>query len=131
MSNTRTTTAPKGRATPQRARQTRPEPPSITFKGKKYRISDKIGIWPLMQFSRAAEAGLTMGDYKGMAAAHAMLQDVIHPDDWGRFQEDMIVSKEADLDALLEAASQATELIAQRMTRSNGRAAPKAVTAGE
>jgi hypothetical protein len=124
MSNTRTTTPPKGRPTPPRARQARPAAPTIKFKGKEYRVADKVGVWPLMQLARAAESGLTLGDQKGLAAAHAMLQDVIHPDDWGQFQEDMIAGKITDMDELLEACRQATELVSERMTRngrSNGR----------
>lgn len=117
---TRRTTAPKGRPTPARPRQAKPKGPCITFRGKEYRIADKIGIWPLMQLARAAEAGVSMADQKGLAAAHALLQDVIHPDDWGEFQEDMISGKVDELDELMKATRQATELMAERQARSNG-----------
>jgi hypothetical protein len=50
----------------------------------------------MMQFARAAESGLSLGDSKGLAAAYSMLQDVIHEDDWGRFQENMINEKVDD-----------------------------------
>ena len=121
MPAARSTTAPKGRATPPRARQSKPAAPSITFKGETYRIADKVGIMPLMQLARAAEGGVMLGDMRGLAAAHAMLEDVIHPDDWHRFQEDMIVKKVGDLDELMKTVQDATELITTRMTRSNGR----------
>jgi len=117
MSNTRSTTTPKGRATPARPRQAKPKNPSITFRGGEYRISSKIGVWPLMQLARAAEAGVSLADQKGLAAAHALLEDCIHPDDWGRFQEDMITSKVDDLDELMKAVQQATELM---QTAQNG-----------
>src|SRR5258708_7682125 len=102
----RATTArkPQVRKTPAaRAKQSRPKE-YITFQGEKYQVADKVGIWPLMQFARAAETGLSASDSRGLAAAHAFLQDVIHPDDWGRFQEDMINNKLTDLDGLMEAA---------------------------
>ena len=73
-----------------------------------------------MQLARAAEAGVSLADQRGLAAAHALLQDVIHADDWGRFQEDMIAGKVDDLDELMKATQQATELMAQRQQASNG-----------
>jgi len=131
MAGTRrgSTTAPKGRATPARPRQSRPKPPSITFRGEEYRIAEKIGIWPLLQLARAAEAGVSMADQKGLAATHALLQDVIHPDDWGRFQEDMISGKVDDLGELMKATQQATELMATVQTRRNGSRPRRTVTA--
>jgi hypothetical protein len=125
MSNTRSTTPPKGRATPPRARQSKPEPPKIKFQGKEYRVADDVGIWPLMQFSAAAESGLNLGDQKGLAALYAMLKDVIHPDDWGQFQDDMLSSKIKDLQALLDLSQDAVEMIQAKVAKSQ-RARPAA-----
>ena len=94
--------------------------------GDDYRIAAKVGVWPLLQFARAAEAGMSMTDYRGLAAVHAMLQDVIHEDDWGRFQENMIVKKASDLEALMQAAQQALELL-QASQGKNGRTAAPAI----
>lgn len=124
MSNTRRTTPAKGRPTPPRARQSRPPAPSITFKGNEYRVAGDIGIWPYMQFCRAAESGLSLTDQHGLAALHAMMQDVIHEDDWGRFQDDMITSKIKDLDALLQLSQDAVEIIQAHLPKPrNGRPA--------
>jgi len=94
-----------------RARQSRPKKPApagtLTFKGATYKLDSKMGIWPLLQFARAAESGLTTVDAKGLAAIHAFLQDVIDPEDWGRFQEDMISKKVDDIAELMNAAQQA------------------------
>lgn len=125
MSNTRTT-----RAAP-RARQARPPAPSITFLGESYKVSDKIGVWPMMQFARAAEAGLSLGDARGLAAAYSMLQDVIHEDDWGRFQENMINGKVDDLEALMKLTTDAVAVIQETATRKNGRANGKATATAE
>lgn len=111
MANTRTTRPRTG--TP-RARQSKPPAPSITFMGESYKVAAKIGVWPLMQFARAAEAGVNMTDHRGLAAFHAQMQDVIHEDDWGRFQEDMIMKK-VDMEELLECARQAVEIVQAAM----------------
>src|SRR5882672_4767628 len=121
VSNTRTTA---------RARQSRLEPPSITFMGEKYKVAAKIGVWPMMQFARAAEAGLSLGDPKGLAAAYSMLQDVIHEDDWGRFQENMINTKVSDLEALMKLTQDAVVVIQEAATK-NGRANGKAAASAE
>lgn len=121
----RATTPPKGRPTPARAKQGKPKGPTLTYLGKEYRVAASVGVWPLMQFARAAEAGLDMRDQKGLAALHAFLQDVIHPDDWGRFQDDMITSKISNLDELMSVAQQAVEEMQKRAAkkRANGAAA--------
>jgi hypothetical protein len=95
-----------------RPRQTRPprRAPAqghLSFKGGEYKLDTKMGIWPLLQFARAAEAGMEVTDARGLAAIHAFLQDVIDPDDWPRFQEDMIKKKVDDLRELLDAANDA------------------------
>ena len=126
MSNT-----PRTRAAPgTRARQSKPPAPSVTFKGETYKVSSKIGVWPMMQFARAAESGLTLGDARGLAAAYSMLQDVIHEDDWGRFQENMINSKMDDLEALMKLTQDAVGIIQEAATK-NGRANGKAAATAE
>lgn len=125
MSNTRTTTAPKGR--PTRARQVKPEPVTFKLMGAEYRLADKVGIWPLMQYARAVETGDTdTGQRRMMASAHAILEDSVHKDDWGRFQEDMITKKMDDILLVLDAVMGAVRIADNRRSR-NGRA--KAVTA--
>lgn len=125
MSNT-----PRTRAAPG-TRQGKPAPPSITFLGEKYKVADKIGVWPMMQFARAAESGLSLGDAKGLAAAYSMLQDVIHEDDWGRFQENMINGKIDDLEALMKLTRDAVAVIQDTAPRKNGRANGRAAATAE
>jgi hypothetical protein len=151
MSNTRTTRpSPRTAVKPK----TDPAPPGddsdgdgdgkvayLEVFGGKYRVADEVGIWPLMQFARAAETGTSLTDHRGLAACHAFLQDVIAPADWGQFQEDMISKKVNDLDALMTAARQAIDALVERRTaraKSNGGpkaaangTAPAEITAGE
>lgn len=110
VSRTRPNARPRTRA-PQKKK---PDPGTLSFLGSDYRLASKIGIWPMMQFARAAESGLSSADQKGMAAIHALLQDVIHPDDWGRFEDDMITKKLDDLEPLLQVVSDAIAVVARR-----------------
>jgi hypothetical protein len=82
--------------------------------GATYKVADKIGVWPQMQLARASEQGLTFADPRGLAAVHATLENVIHADDWGRFQDDMISKRVQDLDELLSAVTQAMKIVVAR-----------------
>jgi hypothetical protein len=128
MSNTRSTTPPKGRATP--ARQSKPEPATFKLMGAEYKLAPKVGIWPLMQYARAVETGDNdVGNRRAMASAHAILEDSVHPDDWGRFQEDMIAKKMDDLLMVLDAVMGAIRIADTKRSRNgrvNGRATAKA-----
>jgi hypothetical protein len=143
MSNTRRTPAPRTTTTarPRRALAADPAAPDtnlyITYLDERYLVAEKTGIWPLLQFARAAESGGSAIDSRGLAAIHAFLQDVIDPADWGRFQEDMIKKKVTDLDGLMTAAREAVEAVFARQSadeaaRRNGTApeAPPATLTG-
>lgn len=117
MSNTRTT---RPRASTARARQSKPAGPKFVFMGEEYRVADKIGAMPVLQLARAAEAGLTTLDQRGLAAFHAQLQDVIHEEDWPRFQNDMI-TKKSSMEDLMNCARQATEIAFQAIAKRQGR----------
>lgn len=82
---------------------------TFTYMGSEYRLDSKMGVWPLLQFARAAESGWRNDDVRGLAAIHAFLQDVMLPEDWGRFQEDMIAKKMADLEGLLTCVRKAVD----------------------
>jgi len=110
---------------PRTAARPRPAaaPGTLVFKGETYKLDTKVGIWPLMQFARAAEAGMNTADARGLAAVHAFLQDVIDPAEWGRFQEDMIRKKVDDLGELLDTAQQAVnQLLEKQAAKKTGKA---------
>jgi len=89
---------------------------TVEFNGSKYKISDSVALFTLMRFARAAESGISIMDFRALAALHAFLQDCIHEDDWGRFQEDMIATKQSDLDGLLDVATRVIEKLTSRPT---------------
>lgn len=130
MTAPRTARTRAGAPAASRARQSKPAPLTIKFMGTEYRVADKVGVWPLMQFARAAEMGVSLRDAKGLAALHAMLQDAIHPDDWGQFQEDMIAQKTVDLQAMMDVSQQVVQLLSERQKKGRGSANGK-VVAGE
>lgn len=124
------TTPPKGTATPRRPRQQVPRHTGevLTYNGKSYRMADRIGVWPLMQLARAAQEGVNSTDMRGLAALHAMFQDMIHPDDFPQFEADMIAAKFTDPMGLLTTTQEAIVRIqerqakAEKAAKSNGRA---------
>lgn len=98
---------------------------TLSFAGAKYKLNTELGIWPALQFARAAEAGWRTDDPRGMAAIHAFLQDVLDPEDWPRFQEDMINKKVVDLEGLMAAANQAVNLMLDKQLEAAKEAAKR------
>jgi hypothetical protein len=88
----------------------------LTFMDEKYRVADSIGLMPLLRFSHAASRGLDSDSYEGMAALYAMIRDVIHTDDWSRFEEDAILKK-AEGDDLMKVVTEAIEVVSARPKR--------------
>lgn len=117
VTTSRARTAPKGRATPQRPRQARPKGETISYNGQTYELADRIGVWPLMQLARAAQEGISSTDIRGLAALHAMFQDLLSPDDWPRFEADMIAAKMDDPMSLLATTQDAVMRIQERQAR--------------
>jgi hypothetical protein len=97
----------------------KPAGPVVTYLGKEYRVAADMGVWPLMQFARAAEMGESLREMKGLASLHAMLENVIHEDDWPQFQDDMIAAKIKDPLPLLELANQGVRLIQEHLDKSS------------
>jgi len=115
-SSTRTRTAPKAQET-------------VSYLGEKYKVAEKIGVWPQMMLARAAAEGINLGDMRGLAAVHATLENVIDPEDWGRFERDMIAKKADDLAELLDLVTQAAQIVTARQEKAavpaaNGSAPP-------
>lgn len=88
---------------------------TLTYNGETYKLSEENGVWPLLQFARVAESGMRTTDMRGLAAIHAYLQDVIDPEDWGRFQDDMINKKFTDIEGLMKSVQQAVEAQLERI----------------
>lgn len=67
--------------------------PRVEFMGGTYRISDRIGLMPLLKFAHAAASGVDSKSLEGMSAQYAMIRDCIDSDDWPRFERDAIDKK--------------------------------------
>ncbi|MGI5171870.1 hypothetical protein ACQEU3_46765 [Spirillospora sp. CA-253888] len=107
---------------------------TIEVLGDRYRVGDKVGLMPMMQFAAAAKAGLDSSDMDGMAAMYQMLQDCIHEEDWPRFERDM-VAKKADEQDFMYCVQRAMAIISARPTRqrsdsSSGRSQTTASSTG-
>jgi hypothetical protein len=115
----------------------------ITLAGESFRVSEKVGLMPLLKFSHAAN--LRTDDDRAYAAMYEILRDVILEDedpcgncpgckeagksaaardcafagegDWDRFQDHAVRCK-ADAEELMDVVAQAIKLIAARPTES-------------
>lgn len=67
--------------------------PRVEFMGSTFRISDRIGLMPLLKFAHAADSGLNSETMEGMAAQYAMIRDCIDSEDWARFERHAIDGK--------------------------------------
>ena len=63
------------------------EPDTFGFYGETFTMRDRVGLMTLMQFAAVAVKGVEVGDMEGLLAIHRMLEDVIVPQEWVRFQE--------------------------------------------
>jgi len=110
---------------------------TVEFMGERFRISDRIGLMPMLKFS--AHADMSTSDPGALAAMYSMLKDCIYPGqpgcgnckackadderackdsdpgDWRRFEQHAIDAK-ADADDLLDVITRAIELISGRPT---------------
>jgi len=59
---------------------------TIPFLGEDFHVAESVGAMPLMRFAKIAKSGTGTGDMDGLAAIYDLLEQCIHPDDWGRFQ---------------------------------------------
>jgi hypothetical protein len=58
----------------------------VEFCGERFTVADRIGAMPLMRFAKVAQGGVDSGDMAGLAAMYDLLEQVIDPKDWNRFQ---------------------------------------------
>lgn len=58
----------------------------VEFCGEDFRVADKVGAMALMRFAKVAQSGVDSSTLAGMAALYDVLAQMIHPDDWPRFE---------------------------------------------
>jgi hypothetical protein len=81
--------------------------------GKDFRLAEKVGLMPLLSFAALAEAGVDTMDFRALATMYHLLQQIIHPDDWGRFQSHASEVR-ADADDLLGVVTLGLEAVSGR-----------------
>jgi hypothetical protein len=89
---------------------------TVEFFGEQFRVAERVGLMPMMQFAHAARSGLDSDDMEGLAACYAMIRDCIHPTDWPRFERKAI-DERAEGDDIFGLVQRAMEIITARPTR--------------
>lgn len=87
----------------------------VEFQGKEFRIADKVGLMPLMEFAYHANSGIDTSDMGAMAAIYEMLKDCIAPVDWDKFRAHAKEVK-AGAEELMPVVQQTVELLTARPT---------------
>lgn len=88
---------------------------TVEFCGVQFRIAEKVAALPLMRFAKVAKAGVDATELDGMAAMYDLLEQVIHPDDWAKFERHADQQR-ADGEQLLEVVQGVFVLLADRPT---------------
>lgn len=88
---------------------------SIPFAGLQIRVADKVGAIPFMRFAKVAKQGVDADDMEGLAAMYDLLEQVVHPDDWAKF-EAHAQAKRVQSDELLDVIKDAFDVFADRPT---------------
>ena len=60
---------------------------TVDFLGESFRVADRVGALPLMRFAKLAKSGLDADEMDGLVAVYDLLGQVIHAEDWARFEE--------------------------------------------
>lgn len=96
----------------------------ITFMDKSFRISNKVGLMPLMEFAYFADSGADTNDMGALVAIYEMLKDCIHKDDWDAFRAHA-KQQRAEAEDLLPVVQQTIEkLTAKPTVQESGSSAP-------
>lgn len=85
------------------------------FLGEQFHVAEKVAALPLMRFAKIAKAGVDADDLDGLAAMYDLLEQCLHPDDWGRFQAHADKTR-ADGDELLKVVQDVFAVLAERPT---------------
>lgn len=83
---------------------------------REFRLADRVGIMPLMQFARIARKGTRANDMDAMGSMLDFIEQAIHPDDWDDFV-DWTTAVRADTEELLQFVRHAIGQISARPTQ--------------
>lgn len=77
----------------------------VDFGGEEFAVADKIGQMAFLRFAHVAQGGVDSSDLEGLAAMYDLLEQVIAPGEWGRFQATALKTR-ADGDELMAVVKQ-------------------------
>jgi len=95
----------------------------VTFMGQEFRMSDKIGLMPLMHLAVAGKRGLEANDMDGLVALYEVIRDCIEESEWPKFEKHAVDTK-ADGEDLQKVVADVIEVITARPTQSPGNSSP-------
>lgn len=95
----------------------------VEFMGEKFRVAEKLGAMPLLQYANAAREGLDSDSMEGLAAMYAMIRDCIADDEWKRFERHA-TSTRADQAELLNVVTDVVAILTARPTVPPGDSSP-------
>ena len=88
---------------------------TVEYHGETLRLADSIALMALMRFAKIAQSGADSDDMDGLVAMYDLLEQVIDPEDWSRFE--FLATKHRDQqDALLQVIQDGITKIAARPT---------------
>lgn len=87
----------------------------VTLMDKEFRIGNKVGLMPLMEFAYFADSGADTNDMGALVAIYEMLKDCIHVEDWDAFRAHAKQMK-AEAEDLLPVVQQTIEQLTSRPT---------------
>jgi L-alanine-DL-glutamate epimerase-like enolase superfamily enzyme len=87
----------------------------VKLRNEEFLVDDELGTMAMLEWAAASD--LSIDDNAGLAAVHAMLEDVIHPDDWAEFRHYARTARpKISADELIKVINDAAELISGRPT---------------
>lgn len=89
---------------------------TVELLGEKFRVSDRVGLMPLMKFAASAKKGAQSDDMEGLVAMLNMLKDCIIPGDWDRFEAHATEQKAND-EELMAVVTRTMEILSARPTQ--------------
>jgi hypothetical protein len=111
---------------------------SLEFKGRRFGLSDRIGLMPLLKFAHAAKSGLTSDDMEGLSAMYLLIRSCLDrtpgPDDgpsqWDMFEQ-YAIDTDADGEELSGLINRAVQVISSRPPKRPGDSSPSSTPTSE
>lgn len=87
----------------------------VEFKGETFALSDSVAVMPMLKMAKLAKGGIDSNEMEAMVVMYDVLESLIDPDDWQRF-ESVATRTRATGDDLQQLIPQAITAISARPT---------------